>query len=119
MIDAATLRRLAAKHPPPQEWFDDETDPFQEVTVKVRIVKNRDCKICEVYLPRLDEIGFLYEIYDAEEPGREQQLDEWKIDEMPVVQVVDDAGAVLYQFPPGTIAARAIKYKMRQLERGK
>ncbi len=85
--------------------------------MNVRIIKNKVCTICEGYLPRLDKQGFKYDVYDADDPAHQEQLDEWKVEKMPVIQLVDDAGSVKYQFSPGTFSPRAINYKIAQLEK--
>jgi len=86
----------------------------------VRIIKTQECSICEMWLPRLDQQGFLYETFDADALGNQKQLDEWKIDDLPVVQIVnranDDTETVKYQFAPGSWSVRAIKHKMSQVE---
>jgi arsenate reductase-like glutaredoxin family protein len=86
--------------------------------MKVRIIKTKKCLICESYLPRLNKQGFEYTVYDADNPANEKELDEWKIEKMPVIQLVDDDGAVKYQFPPGTFSPRAINHRISQLSKG-
>ena len=87
-----------------------------------RIVKSDDCKICKKYLPRLKEQGFAYEIYDADDPKNQDELDEWKIEKMPVVQIVEVKGLkriLKYQFAPGPFSTRIINYKIQQLKKAK
>ncbi len=88
--------------------------------VIVRIVKSDDCLICASYIPRLQKQGYEFEIYDGDAPQNEKQLDEWKIDEFPVVQIVyrdGDNEVVKHQFPPGkTYAPRLIDMKKQQIE---
>ena len=83
-----------------------------------RIIKTRECLVCDFWLPRLDKQNFPYELYDADAPENQKQLDEWKVDDCPVIQIVErtERGEVVrYQFPPGSYSVRAIKYKMAKL----
>jgi len=87
----------------------------------VRIVKSNDCPICASYIPRLQKQGYKFDLYDGDAPQNEKQLDEWKIDKFPVVQIVYRDGkneVVKYQFPAGkTYAPRFIDMKKQQFER--
>ena len=84
-----------------------------------RIIKSKKCSICDKYLPRLKEKGVEYEIYDADAPGNQEELDEWKIEKMPVVQIVEIKDnrerIVRYQFSSGTFCAKVINYKIKQI----
>ena len=84
-----------------------------------RIIKSNNCKICKSYLERLDSQGFKYEIYDADDPKNQKQLDEWRVEKMPVVQIVEikkDEVIVRYQFASGTYSPRMINYKKSQIK---
>lgn len=83
--------------------------------LRVRVIVSKNCKVCKVYLPRLDKVNYSYETYDGDAKENQRQLDEWKIVEFPVVQIVDADGNLLHQFPKGPLAPRAIDYKMAQL----
>jgi len=80
-----------------------------------RIIKKRDCKICEPWLKVLDRQDFPYIIYDADDSTNQQQLDDWRITNMPVLQLIEGT-EVLYQFPPGRYSVRLIKAKMEELK---
>ncbi len=84
-----------------------------------RIIKTRECSICDLWLPRLDKQDFQYEIYDADAPENQKELDDWGIDDLPVIQIVqrtDESDVVKFQFPPGTYSVRAINHKTTQIE---
>ncbi len=83
---------------------------------KVQIVTQRDCLICKSYLNRLDKQHFIYTIYDADDPNNQKQLDVWKIEEMPVVQIVNGED-VTFQFPRGSFSPRVINHKISLLEK--
>lgn len=84
----------------------------------VRIITKESCPKCKSYLQRLDAQGFQYFKYDADADANQKQLDEWKVDEIPVVQVLSaDQTKVLHQFAPGTFSPRAINYKIKELEK--
>jgi len=85
--------------------------------MNVRIIKTKVCAICEGYLPRLDKQGFKYTVYDADDPANQDQLDEWKVEKMPVIQLVDNMDQVKFQFSPGTFSPRAINFKIAQLKK--
>jgi len=86
------------------------------MNIRVRIIKGRRCKKCDYWLPTLDKIGFKYEIYDADDPAHQTKLDEWGIEDMPVIQLIDDDDVVKDQFSPGTFSARAINFKIKKLK---
>jgi arsenate reductase-like glutaredoxin family protein len=81
----------------------------------LRIIKSKDCLVCKNYLPRLDKSGIVYELYDADDPANQKQLDEWKIDDLPVVQIVNSNGSIKYQFPHGAYSPTVLRYKMEEL----
>ena len=92
------------------------------MTVSVRIIKSNDCLICAGYIPRLQKQGYEFEIYDGEDPVNDAQLDEWKIDIFPVVQIIsrdtNDKVTVEHQFAPGkTFGPKLIDAMKSQVEK--
>lgn len=85
--------------------------------LKTRILKSDDCPKCRVYLSQLEKQKYQYEVYDGDAIENQKQLDEWKVNTFPVVQIIDDNGKVLYQFLPGNISPRVIEFKKAQLEK--
>lgn len=72
----------------------------------VRIIKSENCDNCKLYLPRLDAQGFEYISFDGDDSKVQGLLDEWKIDQFPVVQIINsDTNNVEYQFPPGKMVS--------------
>lgn len=73
----------------------------------------------------LDKHGFKYEVYDGAHPDHQKQLDEWKVFDMPVVQIIfkDDVSGVErmeYQFPfveKGGISIRSINTQMSMIKK--
>ena len=57
--------------------------------MKIRIIKSADCENCTAYLKKLEKYGFKeYDIYDADDPKNQKQLDEWNIEDMPIIQTI-------------------------------
>lgn len=73
--------------------------------IKVRIIKSEHCDTCKSYLPRLQKLGYAFEVYDGDAVDHQKQLDEWKITEFPVVQIlsITESGEaeVEHQFQQG------------------
>jgi len=63
----------------------------------------------------LDKFAMQYENYDADDPLHQKQLDEWKVINMPVLQIINESNSVLFQFPPGQPGINTIKLKMQSL----
>ena len=72
-------------------------------------------------MKRLKKQGYAFIIYDADDKKNTKQLDAWKIDAMPVVQIVDDEDdfKVLHQFPPGGYSTRSIDREIQILSKKK
>lgn len=89
-----------------------------------RVIKTVNCPNCRLYLKALAKQGYEHLIYDADLKKNMKELDSWKINVMPVVQIVDvkDDGTqeMIYQFPPGSYSPRIIEGKIKALnkERG-
>ena len=84
--------------------------------MNVRIITTKHCPKCKAYLDRLNQQQFNYQIYDADDPDNQNQLDEWGILDMPVVQLVDNQ-KILFQFAPGTFSPRAINHKISTISK--
>lgn len=92
--------------------------------VKVRIIKSEYCPNCKDYLANLerikDTIPFEYEIFDADDSANKRQCDEWKITDMPVIQIIDrkDDGSVeiLRQLTAGGVAVRILARILKSYE---
>ncbi len=97
----------------------DEKNSQGQDSVKTRIITQEDCQKCKLYLRTLRDQGIKFEIYKSEDPGHQENLDKWKIEDMPVVQIIDDSDKVLHQFPPGMFSSRAIKHKTKMLKENK
>ena len=85
--------------------------------LSTRIIKSNHCDVCERYLERLNKQGFKYELYDGDDLKNEAQLDEWKVEKFPVVQIIKPNGEIVYQFSVGTFSPRMINYKIEQLQK--
>lgn len=83
--------------------------------MKVRIIKSENCSTCKFYIKRLNDAKFTFESYDGDEPANSKQLDDWGIEDYPVVQIVQDE-KILYQFPSQmTPSPDAINKKIKQI----
>lgn len=89
--------------------------------LKPRIIKSAGCPRCKIYLKTLAKQNYDCIIYDADLPENQKELDSWKINVMPVVQIVDvkedGTQEVKHQFPPMPLAPRRIDDKIKQLEK--
>lgn len=81
----------------------------------IRVIKGDDCDVCKIYLPKLKEWGFEYETLNADDPELQTELDLWRIDDLPVLQVVDGS-IVKYQFPPGKHSRRALTFALERFK---
>lgn len=86
--------------------------------MKPRIIKSAGCFKCKMYLKQLKAQKFEHLIFDADLPENQDQLDKWKINAMPVVQIVDEEDnlKVIYQFAPGRYSPRVISAKVKEKE---
>ncbi len=89
--------------------------------LKPRIIKSAECPRCKIYLKTLGRQGYEHLIYDADLKENEKELDGWKINKMPVVQIVDvkDDGTqeFVFQFSPGQWSSRHIDNKIKALNK--
>ena len=89
--------------------------------LKPRIIKSTSCPRCKLYLKTLTKQGYEHLIYDADLKENEKELDGWKINMMPVVQIVDvkDDGTqeMVFQFLPGQFSPRHIDNKIKALNK--
>jgi len=87
--------------------------------LKPRIIKSAKCPRCKIYLKTLSLQKYDYLIFDADLKENQKELDQWKINMMPVVQIVDvkDDGTQekVFQFPPGQFSPRSIESKIKAL----
>jgi len=86
--------------------------------LRPRVIKSVGCFKCKNYLKQLQLQKYEFLIYDADLPENQEQLDTWKIDAMPVVQIIDDEddNKVVHQFPPGRYSPRVINAKIKEKE---
>jgi len=84
--------------------------------MKVRVITAKDCPKCRMYVRNLVTVKFAYEIYDGDAEENQEQLDAWKVEEFPVIQLLDNDGKLHYQFPPGAVAPRVIEAQIRRFE---
>lgn len=86
--------------------------------MRVRVISSDNCPICQDYLRRLQQQrDFSFEIYDGRAPENQSQLDQWRITEMPVVQIVKEDGTVMHQFLSGGVSTRTIQHIMNKLNK--
>jgi glutaredoxin len=90
--------------------------------LKPRIIKSSGCPRCKIYLKTLSKQGYDYIIYDADLKENQKELDKWKINMMPVVQIVDikdkdGETEMVFQFPPGQYSSRHIDAKIKALNK--
>lgn len=89
--------------------------------LKPRVIKSSNCPRCKMYLKTLSKQKYEYLVYDADLPENQKELDTWKINMMPVVQIVDvkDDGTqeMVFQFGSGPFSPRAIDIKIKTLNK--
>lgn len=89
--------------------------------LKPRIIKSSGCPRCKIYLKTLAKQGYEHIIYDADLEENQKELDKWKINMMPVVQIVDvkedGTQEMIFQFLPGQYAPRHINNKIKALDK--
>lgn len=85
--------------------------------MRVRIIKSETCNQCRVYMKRLQKNNFQFETLDGDDPKFKEQLDAWKIDKYPVVQIIDKDDNVLWQFPSGTFSIFTINSKIKEMQK--
>lgn len=89
--------------------------------LKPRVIKSAGCARCRIYLKTLAKQKYEHLIYDADLKENQKELDEWKINMMPVIQIVDvkDDGTQekVFQFPPGQFSSRSIDAKIKALNK--
>ena len=84
--------------------------------MRTRIISREDCPVCKDYINRLKNSNIKYEIYDADLDENQDELDKWKIKDLPVVQILKEDGEVRHQFQPGGVSSRTINYFISKLE---
>lgn len=91
--------------------------------LKPRIIKSIGCPRCRIYLKTLSKQKYDYLIFDADLKENQKQLDEWRINSMPVVQIVnvkdDGVQEKVFQFPPGQLSPRSIDAKIKALNKAR
>ena len=87
--------------------------------LKARVIKSEGCFKCKNYLKHLKLQKYDFLIYDADDKANTKELDKWKIDAMPVVQIVDvdNECKVLHQFPPGRLSIRSLDRQIKILSK--
>jgi len=87
--------------------------------LKARVIKSKDCPRCAAYLARLTQLKFPHIVYDVAD-GSKEDLDKWRINDMPIVQLVDtETSEVHFQFKyvQQGWSPRAIKHKIKEKEK--
>ncbi len=89
--------------------------------LKPRIIKSAGCLICRAYIKKLKAQKYDFLIYDADLKEHTEQLDKWKIDKMPVVQIVDvkedGTEEFVSQLAQGRWSARYIDGKIAEIKK--
>lgn len=89
--------------------------------LKPRIIKSINCDRCRIYLKQLAAQKYEHLIYDADLPENTKELDGWKINVMPVIQIVDvkedGTQETVHQFPPGPYSPRIVDAKIKALNK--
>ena len=87
--------------------------------LKTRIIGSRDCPKCAIMKSICEKYKISYEMYDADVQENQKQLDEWNIEEMPVIQIIDEFGKKLHQFMPGIVSINGINIMMDKINKHK
>ena len=85
------------------------------MVMKVRLIGSKDCEKCAEAQKVYKKQNLEFEFYDADLDTHQKKLDEWKVDDMPVVQIFND-NKIIHQFFPGLVSVRAIRFKLNQLQ---
>ena len=87
--------------------------------LKIQIITSQECELCKAFLKRLAKLDFTeFQEYSADDLSNKSQLDQWRIVDMPVVQIVNDDGKEIYRFPYSEkgYSPRSMKYKRDELQ---
>ena len=88
--------------------------------MRIRVVKSETCDNCKKYLNHLEKLGFTdYDLYDADDPKNQKDLDAWGITDMPIIQIYDpETSRVHYTFPycERGYSPRNLRYKLSVCE---
>lgn len=80
-----------------------------------RIITRAECTRCKSYIERLRKLNYKFQIME-ESTQNSKQLDEWKIEKVPVVQILVDGKLVNGgQMPPGEFSPLAIRMHAQRL----
>jgi len=88
--------------------------------LRVRIIASKTCEKCKHYMHRLRKQGFGFEFYDGDADENQDQLDEWLVEDFPVVQIVEEVEGVdlvRYQCAPGTFSPRFLNRKIKEIQK--
>lgn len=83
--------------------------------VKVRIIGSKDCPKCDLTKRNFEKDGLEYEWYDADLDDNQEQLDGWRITNLPVIQLYNENN-ILLQFPPGPFTPKTVRGRIIAIE---
>ena len=91
--------------------------------MKPRIIGVKSCKHCMRLVKNYEKLKVDFEYWDGERDDLQDILDEMKISEFPVVQIIDDNGKLLYPYDRAIykrgVGYNQVKKKMDDLEKMK
>jgi len=91
--------------------------------MKPRIIGVKTCRFCQRLVKSYKKQGVDFEYWDGDRDDLQDELDKMKINDFPVVQIIDDNKNVIYTYDYGIysrgVSCRIVKAKMKQLEKTK
>jgi len=87
--------------------------------VKIRIIGVETCKNCKALVKSYEKLGVNFDYWDGDRHDFQDALDEMKIDDFPVVQIVSDDGKKVLWMTDHALYPRGVSYKKvkREIER--
>ena len=87
--------------------------------MKVRLIGLETCKKCQFLKKNYSEQSLDFEYWDANEKELQDTLDLMKIEDVPVIQIVDDSENILWStdpkiYPNGVSVAK-IKHQIKKI----
>ncbi len=84
----------------------------------VRVIVADDCNKCKFYKKMLTKQGVKFETYDARVSEHQKELDNWNINDLPRVQIIDDDTKAVVSTLPYTLhyySPRLLRGKIKEL----
>jgi len=84
----------------------------------LRVIGSDNCVRCRAYMSALEKQKIQFVFMDANDKEHRDEFNQWSVHELPVVQIVekkDDKHSLRFQFQPGPVSSRVVKYRMSEI----